>query len=273
MKRASSVALAIVFCLVTAFILCADPGQWEGKPDGVEDEKKLEVKSIMQCQNPDPMKQIWGKFEDCLKCHTVPNFKVKEANIAEGYDLPFGTELIERNGKLVAYFMLNSIESSSQLRNFFEWCNRHNEIDTTIVEIKSYGGAVFEGLECVGIMRHWWTRFHVITMMPGYGFSMGFVAMQGGETRLVDRFAQGMAHEMWSIAFLKVDTPASLETDAKEYRTIQTNLSKLMIDRTKVPLEDIEKRMHKKNWWLSGEEMIEFGFADGYTSDFGLYLQ
>jgi ATP-dependent protease ClpP protease subunit len=208
---------------------------------------------------------VYGKIDDCLKCHTK-DWRLKEVDPFGHYDTPFGTELVYRNGKVVAYFLLNSIESSSQLRNFFEWCNRHSEIETTIIEIKSYGGAVFEGLECVGIMRSWWDRFHVVTMMPGYGFSMGFVAMQGGEERLVDRYAQGWAHEMWSIAFLKVDTPASLETDAKEYRTIQTNLSELMIARTKISLEEIEERMHKKNYWMNGAEMVEIGFADGFIN-------
>jgi ATP-dependent protease ClpP protease subunit len=264
MKAVKKICLVMVTFFAATTFAFADPGHRDA---GVEDEKAVEIKSIMQCQHPDPKRRVWGKLEDCLKCHTTPNFKVKEANPGEGYDLPFGTELILRDGKLAAHYLMDSI-SPNQLWNFFEWANRHENIKTTIVEIQSPGGSVFDGLRCAGIIRFWWPRFNVETHLNGMAFSMGFVIMQAGEKRLVAPYAQGMAHELWSIAFLKIETPANLEDEAHEYRRIQTNLSELMIERTKLSLEEMEEKIRKRNWWVNGREMVELGFADGFIYAF-----
>ena len=116
-------------------------------------------------------------------------------------------------------------------------------------------------------MQLWADRFEIETHLHGMAMSAGFVTFNAGEKRLVSRHAQGMWHELMSFAFFDVKTPAGLKDEAKEYEAIQKNINTFLSERSGMSIEEIEKKIWKKNWWISGAEMVELGFADGFIGE------
>ena len=100
--------------------------------------------------------------------------------------------------------------------------------------------------------------------MHGKGMSGGFMIFSAGEKRLIFEHAQGMWHELMTGSWFKLSTPSGTVDEAEELMTIQNNITDWLTKRSNLDHKTISENVRKKNWYMSGKQMVEWGFADGF---------
>ncbi len=202
---------------------------------------------------------------DCLICHVVSNFRVKETAPDAHLVYPFeGMKIIMEGNTLKGYYLLTGI-NSIEISKFFDYLHRHN-IKKAIIELHSPGGALFEAQRIVGIIRYWQSNGVIVeTRLFGAAFSAGFYVFVAGDIRLVDKYSDLMWHELQSFEGfgLNVSTPSDKEEAAKVLRHLQDVRNEYLSTRGKLSKKEIDEKISKKEFWMSGEEAIKYGFADG----------
>ncbi len=208
---------------------------------------------------------------DCLKCHVEGNFRVKET--APDAQLIYPTEsmrLIVEDGKIVGYFLLSGVDSES-ISKFLEYLTQH-EINKAVIEIHSPGGALFDAQRIIGLIREWQSRGgHVTTKLYGAAFSAGFYIFTVGDVRLVDQYSDLMWHELQTFEGFgfKVSTPSDKEEAARVLRHLQDIRNAYLATRGKLSKAEIDAKISKREFWMSGMEALKFGFATGFISNSG----
>ena len=206
--------------------------------------------------------------EDCLKCHIVGNFKVRETLPDAHLSYPnTNTKILGwETTKTYGYFSLKEI-SDDAIRDFFRYLDQHR-LNMAIVEIHSPGGALFDAQRIVNIMLEWQSKGNIIeTRLYGIAASAGFYIFQAGNKRLVSPNADLLWHEIRTIegwGLPRVMTPSDKEQEAKVFRHLQDIRNNWLATRCKLTKEKIDELIKYKDWWMSGKQAIEFGFADGY---------
>ena len=197
----------------------------------------------------------------CLECHIKGDFRVIETAADAHLVYPTSSmQVIDGEG----HFLLTRIDDTG-VKNFFDYLHRHS-IKKAIIEVHSPGGALFDAQRIVGLIRYWQSRgVTVETRLYGAAFSAGFYIMVAGDKRLVEQYAELMWHEVQISSWgFNVTTPSDSEEKVKIYRHIQDVGSKYLATRGKLTKEEIDAKIARKEWWMSGEDALEYGFADGY---------
>ena len=185
----------------------------------------------------------WGKKTGCFACHTEI--------IAEAISLD--AQIILENNKPVGYFLLSAI-NSIEVKAFFDRLDRH-KVKRAIIEIHSPGGNLFEAQRIVGLMRHWQSEGGKIeTRLLGAALSAGFYVFIAGDVRLVDRDSDLMWHEIQS---RNVD-------DDYARKHLQAIRNRYIATRGKLTKAEIDTKISKQEFWMSGKEAVRFGFATGF---------
>ena len=96
----------------------------------------------------------------------------------------------------------------------------------------------------------------------GYAASAGFLVFQAGSERYVFARSEGMWHEVRSVVMKEV-TPSNSEHEAAIFRHFQDNANSYIASRSKVSKAKLDAKIKFREWWMTGTEMVEFGFADG----------
>jgi len=120
-----------------------------------------------------------------------------------------------------------------------------------------------------GTMRYWQSRgVKIETHLFGAAFSAGFFIFTAGDVRLVDEYADLMWLEVQSFAGFgfKVDTPSDREEAARVLRHLQDIRNIYLSARSKLTKQEIDAKIAKKEWWMSGKQALEYGFADGFIN-------
>ena len=200
--------------------------------------------------------------DKCFLCHTQPDFKLKESPPENAMDLPYGVQLVD--GKL--YYVVDAI-SGHTVAKFFKYLYWHPEFTHIVMEVHSYGGSLIEAWKVIALMDEAKKRGVVIeTRCYAMAASAGFLIFVNGTLgeRVVSRTAELMTHEIWSLAWLKVETPSKKEDEAKVMRHFQDTIHNWLVTRcTKdVTKDQIDEWVRHKDYWVNGAETIELGFAE-----------
>ena len=204
---------------------------------------------------------------DCLTCHTVVGKKFVLKEFAPDADrvYPFeGMSLIIEDGVFAGYYLLSDI-NSSEIKKYFDYLDNHF-IKKAIIEIHSPGGSLFDAQRIVSLIQYWQSRgVKVETRLYGAAFSAGFYIFVSGDTRYISEYCDLMWHEIQSFSGFgfKIETPSDKEEAAKILRRLQDIRHHYLATRGKLTKEQIDQRVSKKEWWMSGPEAVAFGFADG----------
>lgn len=199
---------------------------------------------------------------DCLKCHVAGDFRVRET--APDADLVYPNDSVKIIDG-IGHFYLTEIDSKS-VKQFFDYLNLHG-IKRAVIEIHSPGGALFDAQRIVGLIRSWQKNGgHVTMKLYGAAFSAGFYVFTAGDVRLVDEYADLMWHEIQSFEGFgfKVTTPSDKEEAAKILRHLQDVRNAYLATRGKLSKEEIDGKISKKEFWMSGTEAVKLGFATGF---------
>jgi ATP-dependent protease ClpP protease subunit len=206
---------------------------------------------------------------DCLKCHVIGNFKVRETR--PDAHLIYPSEKIKIKGwetnNLYGYYTLEDIRPGDILE-FFDYM-RLKQIKKVVIEIFSPGGSLFGAQKIVALMDEFEQQGNIIeTRLYGAGLSAGFYVFVAGTKghRLVSREGHLMWHELLSLRGIGwvFETPSDSEEAARILRHIQNIHNQYLSTRGKLSKIEIDDLIHKKEFWMSGEQAIEYGFADGY---------
>lgn len=198
---------------------------------------------------------------DCLLCHVRGDFRVKET--APDAHLIYPNDamcVIDGEG----YYLLTVIDSD-EIKQYFDYLHSHG-IKRAIIEIHSSGGALFDAQRIVNLIRYWQGKgVYVETRIHGAAFSAGFYVFVAGDKRLVSPHADLMWHELQSASFgFNITTPADREEEARVLRHIQDIRNTYLAERSNLTKAQVDEKISKKEFWMSGNQAVEYGFADGF---------
>ena len=224
-----------------------------------------DVSSLLEPRSICP---ITLRGDSCMSCHVmrevegVPKFGLKEVRPDSWREYPNGFTSI-KNGK--GYFYQDNIDSDL-FKEAVEYLADKHKIKHIIVEINNPGGGSIRGVAHGGADERVRKQGRYLrNRCYGYGMSAGFIMLVGGTRghRFVSPTATLMWHELMSFAFLKIETPSSKEQEASIMRGLQDTINTWLSCRSLVPKDAIDAKIKHVEWWMSGKEAIDLGFADG----------
>jgi len=245
------ITISVTLTFGTNYVLCED--DIETQP------KKQIIESIC------PVTKVKGKLSDCLLCHVAGSFQVKETNPDDlrSYPCP---DMFVRDSR--AYLVIKDIDSrlADNVLLFFDYLNRH-KIDHAIFELHTPGGSLFDACRIIGIMTAWEQAKEgriVETRVNGFAASAGFLIATSGTMgyRFVSKISQMMFHELWTFSMFKITSPSSSEDEAKILRYIQDTINDWIVSRSKLTKEKLNEKISKKEFWVNGQEAVQYGFMD-----------
>jgi len=202
-----------------------------------------------------------SKQEKCMECHVTPSFKVKESLPCEAFQFPNTRTSITSNGsQKIGRFFLDDI-ADKQFRDALNYFYHHG-IKRIIVEIHSPGGSLFDAWRIKGMVDEATANGILVeTRIYGLAASAGFLIFCSGAERVATPTAEGMWHELITGEFIAIKTPADKEDEAKILRHLQDVANNFIASKSKVPKETLDAKIRKKEFWISGQEAFEMGFA------------
>jgi len=222
-----------------------------------QDKDRPEEKSICP-------KTKMGK--DCFECHTRGDFKLKEfpADAHLTYPVP-GLKIRGDRG----HYLMDTDISFTAAENFekiFAYLKLH-EIHVLEVEILSPGGGVFSAWRIVSLMDSWKAAGNILEMKNrSFAASAAFLIFMNGSKgyRKISPYAQLMWHEIISFQMFVVMNVSDKEEESRLMRKWQDMANAYLFERSggRVTKERIDEAIRKKEWWLSGKEAFDLGFAD-----------
>lgn len=209
---------------------------------------------------------------ECLTCHTVPHFKLKETLPDAMLVYPvknmriLGWEYGDVN-KLYALYELNSILPDEVMR-FFEYVYPKG-IKKVVFEIFSPGGSLFGAQKIVSMIEEYKAKGNIVeTRIYGAALSAGFYIFVSGSPghRLVSPYADLMWHELISLKGIGFvfESPSDSEESSRVLRHLQNIRNEYIASRSKLTKAQIDEKIRKKEFWMSGKQAVEYGFADGF---------
>jgi len=207
--------------------------------------------------------------ESCLDCHIKGNFKVKET--APDAHLSYPSKNMQiigwDSGRLKGSFLLGDIDADG-IKNFFDYLEE-KKIKDAIFEVHSPGGALFDAQRIVSMFEEWRMKGGTIeTRCLGISASAAFFIFVSGDKgkRFVSPYSDLMWHEIRTVEGWapRLAMPSSKEDEAKVFRHLQDIRNEYLATRGKLSKEELDRMIRYKDWWMSGKQAFEYGFADGF---------
>lgn len=204
--------------------------------------------------------------DKCFSCHVPPSFELKEIDVHALYDYPTNTKIYtDREGQKYGVYSLNGEISHGytgfQLGVFFNYIERHG-INKAIIDIQSFGGSVFEGWRCKSVIEDFQARgMDITTKVHAVAASAATMIFLAADKRVISPTAELMFHELWTFEFLKISSPADKEDEARVLRHIQDGITNFVASRSSLSKDEIDMKIRKKEFWVNGNEALEYGFA------------
>lgn len=260
MKRLLLISL-LCGILISTFALAHD-----GEEAAVTDTQ--EVKSIC------PVSKISDNAR-CMDCHTVymnngkPKFGLKEISPHACYKYPNQYfEFVDGPKGKEGYFKVGDIDANN-FEEVFSYLKRYPEVKHLTVELHTPGGSIYQMWRIIALMDDFKATGRTIScIVRGFCASAGFVILNNATPgmRFVAPNAEIMWHEVLSIELVfgfKVSSPSDKEDEARILRHFQDNGNSFLASKGKMSKEEIDDRIRKKEWWMTGAEAVKLGFADG----------
>ncbi len=215
--------------------------------------------------------------DQCLTCHALRYDKEKAKvvfglkEVAPDAHLSYpnnATKIIDfdtANPK--GYYFLTSI-SDSEIKSFFDYLRKWN-ITYAIIEVHSPGGSLFAAQRVIGLIEQWQNEGRIVeTRVHGFAASAGFLVFAAGSLgkRFVCGSSELMWHEIMSVKMsfgFDITTPSDKEEEARVLRHLQNTMNGWLAKKGKLTKEELDDKIKKREFWMSGAQAIEYGFADG----------
>ena len=278
MKKLIVLIFTLLFCIMFNTSLYAET--IVGPPDSAlksESEDVRETETKFPNKSYCPVRNIVSDdITDCLRCHTTPNWKIKEADIAEGMELPFSVGYFEVDGVKYFKFYISEITigitntQATSFEEFYRYALKHPEVKHVILELHSPGGSLLDTWRIVGYMDEMKEMGYIVeTRCYGFAASAAFLLFSSGSHgyRLASEQAEFMWHELMVGEFFSIKTPSKTRDEADILRHLQDTINERLAKVSNMTKKEIDDAIRKKELWLNGKDMVEKGFADGLIAD------
>ena len=162
----------------------------------------------------------------------------------------------------IRYLMKGYVNSTT----FFETVKYavQNDIPKIVIEILSPGGIAHEALRIVSIMDEYRDKIIFETRSYSMAWSGGFIVLISGD--IGSRFVAKNTSLMWHRAIrVKRSMGKSKEVKPELSTKFYDKLfSEYVVSRSIISPKELLKKIEDKEWFLTSEEAIHYGFADGY---------
>lgn len=139
------------------------------------------------------------------------------------------------------------------------WRRGEPECDITI-QINSPGGYFFAGFALYDVLKEAIAEgHHVRTVAYGYAASMGGILLQAGVTRQMAPNAYLMIHEVSSGVIGKM---SEIADEADLSKRLNNQALDILAARSTLTVAQLKNKTMRKDWWLSADEALKFGFID-----------
>lgn len=141
------------------------------------------------------------------------------------------------------------------------WHNSAQPGEPLQLNINSYGGSVTDGFALYDTLRHIAEEGgrKIKTVSLGITASMGGILLQAGDERVMTPSSVMLIHE------ISYGTRGNVSShqDMQEFANIISNrIADVFVPRSNMNREDFLKAFSRRDWWLSPQECIEYGFID-----------
>ena len=124
--------------------------------------------------------------------------------------------------------------------------------------IDSYGGDTYQCFGLISIMEASKTEVH--TYITGAAMSCGFMIAICGHKRFCYKLSTPLYHQISTGIW---GTLKEVEEDVKEARRLQKKIEEIVMSKTKITKEQLEKiYKRKKDWYITPKEAIKLGIVD-----------
>jgi ATP-dependent protease ClpP protease subunit len=125
--------------------------------------------------------------------------------------------------------------------------------------LTSPGGMIMPGVSLFNFLKRLAERRPVVTVASGFCASMATVIHQAGSERLIERGTSYLIHDASGSAYGDV---SSLRDQADWMDRINRDLHRFLAERSTLSVDEIAEKSKRRDWTLTAEETVEFGFAD-----------
>lgn len=145
------------------------------------------------------------------------------------------------------------------VRKLSEWRRNDPGCDIEVV-FNSPGGSVIDGMALFdAILDLRATGHRITTRCQGMAASMAGILLQAGEVRVIGKESYLLIHEVSTMAMGKI---GEIEDEVEFVKKIQDRVLTIFAERSNLSKATIRRRWRRKDWWLSSDEALKFGFVD-----------
>ena len=132
------------------------------------------------------------------------------------------------------------------------------------INISSPGGSVTDGLALYDTIERMRRLGHPVTTRGmGLVASMAGVILQAGDERILDKRAKLLIHE-GSANFGKGASLTAGEMEDAQFfsKMLRADILEILAERSTLTKRQIENKWHRRDWVLSADEALKYGFVD-----------
>lgn len=160
-------------------------------------------------------------------------------------------------------YNFTAVVSESSVKNAMAqidiWRRLAPGCDITIV-FNSPGGDVVDGMAFWDYLQA--TKragHHLTTISYGYAASMAGILLQAGTTRILGKESWLMIHEA---SFAAHGKTGEVEDTVDWVKRVQDRILDIFAERSTHSRSAIKRKWTRKDWWLSSEDALDWGFVD-----------
>ena len=128
------------------------------------------------------------------------------------------------------------------------------------ISFNSPGGEIISGMAMFDFIQELRGKGHFVTTSTrGMAASMAGILLQAGEHRVMARQSWLLIHEA---SFGASGSMGSVEDTVDWVKRIQKRIVQIFAERSNVTATFINKNWKRKDWWISSEEALKWGFVD-----------
>tara|TARA_R100000008_G_scaffold82109_1_gene66012 strand:+ start:498 stop:1070 length:573 start_codon:yes stop_codon:yes gene_type:complete len=126
------------------------------------------------------------------------------------------------------------------------------------IYIDSYGGAVYQCMGLLGVMKGSLTPIH--TIAAGAAMSCGFMILISGHQRFGYEYSTPLYHQVSTGFWGKVK---DMEESLEEAKRLQKKIEEITLERTKISKKRLKEVLKNKiDWYMTAEEALALGVID-----------